>query len=91
MSKNPAANTKKIHQPIREGHLPFTRQNYILMLIGFGIIILGFLLLIGKEDIYDFRKIVLAPTVIVFGFVFELYAIMKQPKRETTGTDAPTV
>lgn len=55
----------------------------MLILIGFGIIILGFILMSGSEDIYSFRKIVLAPIVVVFGFAFEIYAIMKRPKHET--------
>jgi hypothetical protein len=84
-NKKPA---KKVNQPVREDHLPLTRQNYILILIGFGIIILGCLLMIGTTDIYDFRKIVLAPIVVVFGFVFEIYAIMKRT-RPDSGTDTP--
>lgn len=87
MNKKTAA--KKVHQPMREDHLALSRQNYILILIGFAIIILGFLLMIGDTDIYDFRKTVLAPVVVVFGFVFELYAIMKRPKQESASQDKP--
>jgi len=65
------------------------KQNYILLAIGFGIIIIGFLLMMGGKsvdpkvfnpDIFSFRRIVLAPLVILIGFVFEIYAIMKRPK-----------
>ncbi len=65
-------------------------QNYKLMLIGFGIIVLGFILMSGGksadptvfngEELYSFRRITLAPIVVVFGFAFEIYAIMKRPK-----------
>ena len=65
------------------------RENYILLIIGFAIIIFGFLLMIGgkaenpdefNEAIFSFRRITLAPIIVLLGFVFEIYAIMKKPK-----------
>lgn len=62
-------------------------KSYKLLLIGFGIIILGFLLMIGgepasadgfNENIFSWRRITLAPIVLVAGFLFEVYAIMKR-------------
>ena len=68
------------------------KENLKLMLIGLGIIILGFVLMTGgrsddpnvfnKEIIFSFRRITLAPLVVMFGFLFEIYAIMKKPKSE---------
>lgn len=64
------------------------KKNYKLLLIGFAIIVVGFLLMIGggskdpnvfNNEIFSFRRITLAPIVILFGFVFEIYAIMKKP------------
>jgi hypothetical protein len=64
-------------------------ENYKLMAIGFGIIILGFILMAGGAShdpnvfspaIFSFRRITLAPLVLLFGFIFEIYAIMKKPK-----------
>lgn len=66
-----------------------SRENYILLIIGFAIIILGFLLMIGgkakspdefNEAVFSFRRITLAPIVVLLGFIFEIYAIMKKPK-----------
>lgn len=71
--------------------LPLTRQNYILMLIGFAIILLGFVLMAGggssspdtfNEDMFSFRRITLAPILVLGGFAFEVYAIMKKRRRE---------
>ncbi len=50
------------------------------MLIGLACIVLGFVLMYGKEDIYDFRKTTLAPIVVLVGFAIEIFAIMKKPK-----------
>ncbi|MCQ2227744.1 MAG: DUF3098 domain-containing protein [Bacteroidales bacterium] len=63
------------------------KKNYILMAIGFAIIVLGFVLMIGggsddpnvfDESIYNFQHITLAPMVVLSGFIFEIYAIMKR-------------
>ena len=65
------------------------KENYKLMAIGFVIIIIGFILMAGggsddpnvfNPDIFSFRRITLAPMVLLFGFIFEIYAIMKKPK-----------
>jgi membrane-bound ClpP family serine protease len=68
---------------------PLGKENYKLMLIGLGIIIIGFALMIGggsddpnvfSEEIFSFRRITLAPIIVLFGFIFQIYAIMKKPK-----------
>jgi len=65
------------------------RENYKLLAIGFAIIVAGFLLMLGgrtenpaefSNDIFSFRRITLAPIVVLAGFVFEIWAIMKKPK-----------
>jgi fumarate reductase subunit D len=65
------------------------RENYKLLAIGFVIIVIGFLLMLGgksddpkvfSEKIFSFRRITLAPLVVLAGFVFEIWAIMRKPK-----------
>lgn len=65
-------------------------ENYKLLAIGFVIIVIGFLLMLGgksedpnvfSEKIFSFRRITLAPVVVLAGFVFEIWAIMKKPKK----------
>lgn len=67
----------------------FGKENYILMLVGVGLIILGFILMTGggskdpnafNEEMFDFRRLTLAPILILLGFGVELVAIMKRPK-----------
>ncbi|RLD69839.1 MAG: DUF3098 domain-containing protein, partial [Bacteroidetes bacterium] len=62
------------------------KENYMYLIIGFVIIIIGFMLMAGGgsddtnvfngEELFSFRRIVLAPIVVLFGFLFEIWAIM---------------
>lgn len=56
----------------------FGKSNYRLMLISIAVVALGFILMIGDTDIYDFRKIVLAPIVVLIGFGIGFFAILKK-------------
>lgn len=69
--------------------MPLSMKNYKLMLIGFAIIVLGFVLMAGgggtsaesfNYEMFSFRRITLAPIVVLGGFAFEIYAIMKKYK-----------
>ncbi|MBI9055296.1 MAG: DUF3098 domain-containing protein [Bacteroidales bacterium] len=82
MSKSNNPNEKNVE-------FALSRENYKLLLIGFVIIVIGFLLMIGgkadspeefNEAVFSFRRITLAPIIVLFGFIFEIYAIMKKPK-----------
>lgn len=59
----------------------FTKQNYILTIVAFAVVVVGFFLMYGdKENIYSFRRITLAPIVVVSGFLIGVVAIMYKPK-----------
>jgi len=67
----------------------FNRENYRLLFIGLALIALGFLLMIGggsdnpnvfSDKIFDFRRITLAPILVLAGYVVEIFAIMRKPK-----------
>jgi len=67
------------------------RRNYIWMLIGLGFIALGFVLMAGggsevpeefNEEIYNFRRIRVAPTLVLIGFAIQVYAILVSPKKK---------
>ena len=64
------------------------KENYRLLAIGFVIIVIGFLLMLGgksddpsefSDKIFSFRRITLAPVIVLAGFIFEIWAIMKKP------------
>jgi hypothetical protein len=61
-----------------KSELVFTKKNYQLLIISILIVVLGFALMSGTTDIYDFRKTTLAPMVVLFGFGFGVYAILKK-------------
>lgn len=76
-------------QPEEDPRLPLTRRNYIILLVGFVLIVLGFILMAGgKSDstetfnyaMFSWRRITLAPIVVVAGFIVEGYGIMKRYK-----------
>ncbi len=75
----------------RKTGFAFGKENYRLMLIGIAIIVLGFILMIGggsedpnvfNPEIFNAQRITVAPVLILIGFVFEIYAIMKKPKAD---------
>ena len=69
--------------------MPFTMKNYITILVGMALLLLGFALMSGggehtatsfDESIFSFRRITLAPVVVVAGFVVVGVGIMKRFK-----------
>ncbi len=72
----------------REGEFLFGKKNYIIMIIGVVIILIGFALMNGggsddpaifNKDIYNFQRIRLAPTIVLIGLAVEIYAIFANP------------
>lgn len=69
--------------------MPFSRDNYLWVIIGLAFLLVGFLLMIGggsdnpdvfNEAIFSFRRITLAPILVLIGFGIQIYAIMRKPK-----------
>jgi hypothetical protein len=88
--KNPASSSDK-QKGTSTGlsEFAFGKQNYKLLLIGLVLILLGFLLMIGggsddpnvfSDKMFDFRRLTLAPILVLAGYVVEIFAIMKKPK-----------
>lgn len=60
--------------------LIFDKQNYIILLISVAVVVFGFFLMSGSDDIYSPTKIVLAPIVVLTGFGIGFFAILKKRK-----------
>lgn len=83
------------NQKYQQGQKPkpefiFQRKNYVFMFIGLACIALGFFLMSGggsddpmvfSPDIYNFRRIRLAPTLVLIGLGIEIYAILLNPHK----------
>ena len=71
--------------------LAFSKSNFILVIIGLAIIVIGLCLMTGpssteshfEPDIFSTRRIVVAPLVCFVGFVFMIFAIMFKPKNNS--------
>jgi hypothetical protein len=68
----------------------FGKKNYKFMLIGIAFIALGFILMSGggsddpnvfDESIFSWRRIRLAPTLVLIGFAIQVYAILLNPDK----------
>src|ERR1700743_342543 len=74
----------------------FGKDNYMLMLVGLVGLALGFILMVGgksadptkfnDDEIYSVTRITIAPILILIGFIIEIFAIMKQPKKTDPAT-----
>ncbi|MBE8720320.1 DUF3098 domain-containing protein [Sphingobacterium pedocola] len=60
----------------------FQKINYILFVASILIVALGFLFMMGTDDIYSFTKITLAPLVVIIGFAIGFVAILYKPKNK---------
>lgn len=74
----------------------FGKKNYTFMLIGLGVIALGFILMSGggsddpnvfSPEIFSWRRIRLAPMLVIIGFAIEMYAILLNPEKEDKASD----
>lgn len=74
-------------QDKNDAQMPLTMKNYILLLAGAVVIIIGMVLMSGGGSdtpeefnyaMFSWRRITLAPILIVGGFAFEVYALMKR-------------
>lgn len=74
-----------------DGKFPLPQKNLIYIGIGVLILILGFILVSGggsddpnvfSYDIFDTRRIVIAPLILLFGYLFIIYAIIRKPKND---------
>ena len=71
----------------QDPRLPLSNKNYVILAVGVAVIILGFILMAGGGSdspeefnyaMFSFRRITLAPILVVGGFVIEIIGIMKR-------------
>jgi hypothetical protein len=78
----------KTLQDLPKGDFLFEKANYKLLFIGLAVIALGYILMAGggsddpkvfSEDIFSWRRIRLAPTVVLIGYGITVWSILKKP------------
>lgn len=82
---------KRKNESEAKHYFMFERKNYKFMLIGIAFVALGFILMSGggsddpnvfNPEIYNWRRIRLAPALILIGFGIEVYAILLNPHKD---------
>ena len=82
---------EKKRKEINKASFIFGKRNYKWMFIGLGFIALGFILMSGggsdnpnvfNPEIFNFRHIRLAPTLVLIGFGIQIYAILLNPDKD---------
>ena len=79
---------KELKDPAREHpRMPLTRRNYLVLAAGFGLVLLGYVLMAGGGSdspeefnyaMFSWRRITLAPILVIGGFAVEIYALLKR-------------
>ena len=84
--KNLKARFEQISDP-NDAQMALSKKNYVMLIIGAVVIVLGMALMVGggsddrhvfNYEMFSWRRITLAPILIVGGFAFEIYALMKR-------------
>ncbi len=88
-AKQPIAAAPKTSSSLPLTPFIFDKVNYLIMIAGVLVILTGFALMSGggtadpnvfpKEELYSFRRITLAPIIVMLGFGIEIFAILKRP------------
>lgn len=77
-----------MEKPAKENYI-FGKQNYLLLMLGVGLLLIGFLLMIGggsddptkfSEELFNTQRITVSPLIILSGFTVVIFAIMRKTK-----------
>lgn len=68
----------------KDSRLPFEKTNYVIMIGGILVLVLGFIVMsIDKEEYgFGFLGLTLGPIIVVIGFIIEFFAILYRPKQD---------
>lgn len=94
ISSEPKVKQERSTKVIEKGSLVFGKDNFKWMFIGMGVMLLGYILMSGgampdpqtwdPSLIYSFRRITLAPFIVLVGLAIEIYAIFYVGKEKAT-------
>jgi len=88
ISKKPSTSKQGVSdEKIDVAAFAFGRENYIILFISIGLLLIGYFLMAGgksedpnvfNEEVFSFRRITLAPIVVMVGYALGIYAIVKK-------------
>ena len=74
--------------------MALSRENFKYIIVGCVVVIVGFILMAGggtedptqfnEEELFSFRRITLAPFLVMLGYGVVLFGILKRPKKEAS-------
>lgn len=78
----PARRSRRTRSGVRTSTMIFSRRNYLLLLLGIGLIVVGYLVMRLDNDVDGFLSLYLAPLLVLGGYVEVIYAILHRPEEE---------
>lgn len=91
IQKTPSQSTSRRDVPAAPASFAFGKENYIIMVAGVVVLIIGYLLMVGggaetpnefNPEIFSTQRITIAPVTLLIGFGIVLFGIMKKPKTQ---------
>ena len=64
--------------------LPFGKKNYLIMLVGLAVLVIGFVVMSMDNEPFGFGflGLTLGPIIVMTGFVIQFFAIMHNPHKD---------
>ncbi len=75
-----ASDRRRARTPRRQARMVFARKNYVLLLIGLALIVVGYTLMRVENEVDGFLSLVVAPLLILGGYLEVIVAILWRPK-----------
>lgn len=70
------------------GVMVFERRNYMLLLLGIALIVVGYVIMRMENEVDGFISLYVAPLMILGGYLEIIYAILWRPKSEKAAKTA---
>ena len=80
--------TSRQRQGKKKGVMVFSRKNYVLLVVGLAMILVGYVIMRWDNQVDGFLSLYVAPLILLAGYLEIIYAIMWRPKADTTVSEA---
>ena len=80
MAKRAKSRQERRRGQRRGGHVVFARRNYVLMIVGVALVVVGYIMMRIDNQVDGFVSLYLAPLIILGGYLEIIYAILWRPR-----------